>query len=156
MSAEKIVAELGLQPHPEGGHYREVYRAAQKVVTPHGPRSASTAIYFLLAKGQVSRLHRIKSDELWHHYAGGTLHIHDLSPDGTYTLHRLGTDVARGEQLQVCVPAGHWFGAAPAPESEFVLSGCTVAPGFEFSDLEFADRDAIVALHPASVQWGLF
>lgn len=156
MSADRIIAGLGLLPHPEGGHYREVYRATQQVLAPQGPRSASTAIYFLLAKGQVSRLHRIKSDELWHHYAGGTLHIHDLSPEGDYTLHRLGTDVAQGEQLQVCIAAGHWFGAVPAPDTEFVLSGCTVAPGFEFADLEFADRDAIIALHPASESWGLF
>src|SRR6185369_5758090 len=117
-------------------YYRETYRAAGQIQVPGiaGSRNVSTAIYYLLAAGDRSMLHRIKSDEAWHFYAGDPLLIVSLSPDGTLLETRLGNNVAQGETPQHIVPAGHWFGACPAEGSAFALVGCTVAPGFDFAD----------------------
>jgi hypothetical protein len=145
-----LVRELGLQPHPEGGFYRETYRAAPGV---GGGRAASTMIYFLLPAGHVSRLHRIDADEGWHHYLGGTLEIFELDPAapgaGVQTT-RLGKELARGEVPQHLVPAGRWFGAAPADGSPYALVGCTVAPGFEFATFELGTRAGLLREFPAA------
>jgi predicted cupin superfamily sugar epimerase len=149
-TVETLVRELGLQPHPEGGYYRETYRAAQAGADG---RAASTAIYFLLPKGQVSRLHRIDADEGWHLYLGGPLEIYELDerePHAPPLITMLGTDLDRGERPQHVVPAGHWFGAAPAPGAAYALVGCTVAPGFEFARFELGDRARLSALFPGA------
>jgi hypothetical protein len=138
-----LIRTLGLEPHPEGGWFRETYRAAQRDA---GGRAASTLIYFLLRRGQVSKLHRIDADEGWHLYQGGPLLIHELDrtqPEAPPRSTRLGTDVARGERPQYLVPAGRWFGAELAPEAAFALVGCSVAPAFEFARFELARRDAL-------------
>jgi predicted cupin superfamily sugar epimerase len=146
------VERLSLRPHPEGGHYRETYRAAEAVAAhclpPRfgGARSFSTAIYFLLEAGQFSALHRLKQDEAWHYYAGGPLLVHDLAPDGTCTVHQLGLNFDAGERPQAVVPAGHVFGATV--EAPFALVGCTVAPGFDFADFEMPGRAELVRLFP--------
>lgn len=145
--AAAVISALGLQPHPEGGWYRETYRAALTVALGPDTRAASTAIYYLLAHGDRSRLHRIRSDELWHHHAGTALTIHVFGPAG-YTALPLGTDLAAGERPQHCVRAGEWFGATVDQPGGWALVGCTVAPGFEFADLEFADRAELTAAHP--------
>jgi predicted cupin superfamily sugar epimerase len=141
---EELVDRYQLQPHPEGGHFRETYRA------PRGAngRSASTAIYFLLPKGARSKLHRLKSDEVWHFYLGGPLVVVEISPKGQITETRLGHNHARGEVLQHVVPAGHWFGAYPATGSAYSFVGCTVAPGFEFDEFELAQREELVESYP--------
>ena len=147
-SAADLVRDLQLLPHPEGGFYRETYRAAQV----HGGRAASTMIYFLLPAGRVSRLHRIDADEGWHHYLGGTLEIFELDeaePDRPRVT-RLGKDLAAGELPQHIVPAGRWFGAAPAAGSAYALVGCTVAPGFEFAHFELGTRTRLLARFPAA------
>lgn len=136
-SAE-LIAQLALVPHPEGGHYRETYRAQHQVSTPRGPRAASTAILFLLQEGERSHWHRIQSDEAWHFHGGDALLVHELSPGGAATTTRLGMDLAGGEQPQHVVPAGSWFAAEPAPDSPWSLVSCTVAPGFDFADFELA------------------
>ena len=136
-SAE-LISRLHLSPHPEGGHYRETYRASEQVPTPRGLRAASTAILFLLAAGERSCWHRIHSDEGWHFHHGGRLLIHQLSPSGQAHTTRLGLDLAAGERPQHVVPAGHWFAAEPAAGSAWSLVGCTVAPGFDFADFELA------------------
>ena len=152
--AEFWIERLRLAPHPEGGYFRETYRAAHAIPAGSlptrygGPRVASTAIYFLLRAGEVSALHRIKSDELWHFYAGGPLLVSALGPDGERRDVTLGPDPDAGHTLQAVVPAGHWFGAAPCPGTDYALVGCTVAPGFEFADLELADRGGLVARYP--------
>ena len=138
-AAARWIRSLGLTPHPEGGHYRETYRGSGKV---------STAIYFLLEGRQVSRLHRIRSDELWHHYAGGPLTVSAIAPTGSLTEFTLGDDLDAGQAPQGVVPAGHWFGAALASPETYALVGCTVAPGFDFTDLELAHREALVAEFP--------
>jgi predicted cupin superfamily sugar epimerase len=146
--AAALAKSLGLEPHPEGGFYKETYRSPETVQTDRGPRSASTAIYFLLPKGAKSRLHRIKSDELWHFYGGGPLRIVEIRPGGEIVETVLSTD-----NPQHCVPAGAWFGSLPEPGSAFSLVGCTVAPGFDFADFELADRDSLLKEFPSAKDW---
>ncbi len=134
--ARRIVEALGLEPHPEGGWFRETWRAA----APPGERGAGTAIYYLLEAGQVSRWHRIDATEIWHWYAGAPLDL-ALSPDGRSRQDLvLGPDIASGERPQVIVPAGCWQSAAPrggGPASH-TLAGCTVSPAFDFAGFELA------------------
>ena len=147
--APELIARLQLVRHPEGGWFRETYRSAESVPVAGlpdrfaGDRVFSTAIYFLLEEGDISALHRIRSDELWHFYAGSPLLIHAILPDGSYQGWRLGT----ADLFQAVVPAGCWFGAEPV-DGEFALVGCTVAPGFDFSDFELASRCQLTARYP--------
>ncbi|SDD52154.1 hypothetical protein SAMN05216345_110130 [Cupriavidus sp. YR651] len=149
----RLIRELGLTPHPEGGFYRETYRDAARVVrqADGAELSASTAIYYLLCDDAFSAWHRIRSDEGWHFYAGDPLDVHVLHADGTLLTHHLGNPlVARGTTYQAVVPAGCWFAAERAGgDSGFSLAGCTVAPGFEFSEFELADPAALTSAHPA-------
>lgn len=150
--ADEWIRRLELVPHPEGGYFRETYRAPLRVTGAEGRvRNASTAIYFLLRRGQFSALHRISSDELWHFYAGGSLAVHAIFPDGTLSTWKLGMDIASGESPQCVVPAGAWFGAELVeddPATDFALVGCTVAPGFEFHDFELANRADLISCFP--------
>ena len=148
MIPAELAATLGLAPHPEGGFFRETYRAAESFV-PAGigkPRSVSTAILYLLGNGDKSRFHRIKSDELWHYHLGCGLRLTELLPGGSISETIIGPDVAAGQKLQHAVPAGAWFGAEPL--SDFALVGCTVAPGFDFADFELGKRNALVEEYP--------
>lgn len=129
-----LIARLNLEPHPEGGWYREVYRSALAVETPRGPRAAITTIHYLLAAGQFSRWHVVDSDEVWHFYRGQSLELLTYVP-GSRQLGRLelcGSDSAH--QVAV-VPAGVW--QAARPQGEYALVGCTVGPGFAFEDFRF-------------------
>ena len=131
-----LVDMLDLRPHPEGGWFRETYRASRHDAAG---RAASTLIYFLLLPGQVSKLHRIDADESWHLYLGGPLLIHEL--DATTAAVQttvLGSALERGERPQHVVPAGRWFGAELAAGAPFALVGCAVAPGFEFERFQLA------------------
>jgi predicted cupin superfamily sugar epimerase len=153
-SAASWIAHLGLAPHPEGGHFRETYRAAEGTDGAHlparygGARPHGTAIYFLLRAGEISALHRIKSDEIWHFYAGGPLVVSVIHPDGEHRDVALGADPNHGHVPQAVVPAGSWFGATLRPGAVYALVGCTVAPGFDFADFELADRRALVERYP--------
>ncbi|MBI5202737.1 MAG: cupin domain-containing protein [Elusimicrobia bacterium] len=142
MTAEELVRRLDLAPHPEGGFYRETYRAKESVETARGARPASTAILYLLPRGQVSRLHRIKSDELWHFHLGSPLKVVELAVSGARE------SVVGPDSPQHAVGAGTWFGAEPL--GEFALVGCTVAPGFDFADFELGERAALVKAFPAA------
>lgn len=132
ISPPDIVGLLDLEPHPEGGHYRETWRAS----VPTGSRSPGTAIYYLLQAGEVSRWHRVDADEIWHWYAGSPLAL-TQSPDGrlSETL-RLGPDLANGERPQIIVPAHTWQTAESL--GAWTLVGCTVSPGFVFEGFELA------------------
>lgn len=141
---DQLIADYQLAPHPEGGYFRETYRSKQTLAG--SGRSLSTAIYYLLPAGQRSLLHRIGADEVWHFYRGDPLLVIELQPGATAKVTRLGC--AQGELLQHVVPAGTWFGALPAPGSRYSLVGCTVSPGFEFSDFELGQRDALLAQFP--------
>jgi len=134
MTADDIIARLGLQPHPEGGHYREMFRAPP--LEQGAPRGASTAIYFLLRAGERSHWHKVDADELFHHYAGAPLEL-ALSDDGHRLCHlRVGTDFELGELPQAVVPRGVWQAARSL--GRWTLVGCTVAPAFEFAGFELA------------------
>jgi len=143
LNAATLIDQLELQPHPEGGHYRETYRSSQLVATPQGPRAASTAILFLLAAGESSCWHRIRSDELWHHHGGGGLRIFELDAGGQVRRTQVGLELAGGERPQHVVPAGSWFAATPVEGHPWSLVGCTVAPGFDFADFELASRSQL-------------
>lgn len=155
MTAEDFVRHLQLQPHPEGGFYKETYRSAGVIPAAclpgsfPGDRSYSTAIYYLLQRGDFSSFHRIRSDEGWHFYAGGTLLVHILEEGGRYSCARLGGRVEAGERFQLVVPAGAWFAAETAPGTSFALAGCTVAPGFDFADFELATKEQLKKSFPA-------
>jgi len=132
MKADDIIRELGLEPHPEGGHFRETFRDS----AGPGRRAASTAIYYLLKAGESSHWHRVDASETWHFYAGDPLEL-ALSPDEiAIERHVLGPDIAKHQRPQLVVPAGVWQSARPL--GAFTLVGCTVAPGFEFSGFEMA------------------
>ena len=132
---------LKLQPHPEGGHYAEVYRSALEINVAgfDGVRNICTSIFFLLEAGETSALHRIKSDELWYHHDGGVLEIIEIDEAGNEITTKLGKSIHAGCTLQHVVKAGRWFGARPAGDSEFCLVGCQVSPGFDFRDFELKE-----------------
>ncbi|SCY81727.1 cupin domain-containing protein [Desulfoluna spongiiphila] len=149
----ELIAALDLTPHPEGGYYRETYKSglcfdamAENPSFP-GRRSTGAAIYFLLEGRDISRMHRIKADELWHFYEGTPLTVHVIHPDGTLEDIRLGSDIARGETFQALVKAGCWFGASLEGDGH-ALVGCTTHPGFEFEDFEMAERDDLLSQWP--------
>ena len=147
LTAQDLIRLLDLAPHPEGGHFRETFRDAP----PPSPfplagegragvsRAASTAIYFLLARGERSHWHRIDAVETWHWYAGAPLALDIARQPGRIEQLTLGGDLAAGERPQVVVPAHAWQAAASL--GDWTLCGCTVAPGFEFSGFELAPKD---------------
>ncbi len=153
-SARTYIEALGLQAHPEGGFFRETYRSDQMMavaVAGAGAvvrRNVCTGIYFLLEQGNFSAFHRIKSDEMWHFYAGQALEVLELSSTGELRCTRLGPDILQGEVPQHVVPADTWFAARVAADSAFALVGCTVAPGFDFADFCLAQRATLLASFP--------
>lgn len=131
MNPDEIIAALGLEPHPEGGYFKETFRDANAAGRDH-----STAIYYLLKNGEQSHWHRVDAAEAWHHYAGGPLLL-AIAEDGTPPIEIvLGDDIAAGQRPQAVVPKGAWQSARPL--GEFALIGCTVAPGFDFAGFEMA------------------
>jgi predicted cupin superfamily sugar epimerase len=147
------IDHLKLQQHPEGGFYKETYRSKGSVkqdCLPNefsGERNFSTSIYFLLRSSDRSCFHRIKSDELWHYHAGSSLTLFLLSEDGLSRF-LLGSNVEKNESLQIAIPANTWFGALVNEPESYVLSGCTVSPGFDFADFEIADRNQLLRQFP--------
>ena len=156
MMRDVLIERFGLQPHPEGGYFRETFRGADRVVReltrdaePGETRSASTAIYYMLCDGAHSAWHRIRSDEVWHFYAGEPIDVHIIDTAGQLLTHRLGNALTHHDAVfQAVVPAGHWFAAELCDPEAFALVGCTVAPGFEFSEFELADMAALTKAYP--------
>jgi uncharacterized protein len=136
LSAAEVMRLLDLKPHPEGGHYRQTFRDRRTV---DGARAASTAIYFLLARGERSHWHKVDAVEVWHYHAGAPLKL-EIAADAKGPIERLtlGADLAAGERPQAIVPAHAWQAAQSL--GEWTLVGCTVAPGFEFSTFELAPK----------------
>jgi predicted cupin superfamily sugar epimerase len=131
LTAAAVIRLLDLKPHPEGGHFREMFRDERQV---DGEHAASTAIYFLLARGERSHWHRIDAVEMWHWYAGAPLELEIAQGEGRNERVTLGNDLASGQRPQAVVPAHAWQAAQSL--GDWTLCGCTVAPGFDFSGFE--------------------
>jgi uncharacterized protein len=152
--AKDWIEKLRLEPHPEGGYFRRTYRSevviAREALPPEftGARAASTAIYFLLEEENFSAFHRLRSDEVWHFYAGAPVLVHVIAQDGEYSSILLGCDLEEGQVPQAVVRAGCWFASHVADWKSFAVVGCTVAPGFDFQDFEMGKRAELVARFP--------
>ncbi len=157
LSPQPLIEQYQLQPHPEGGWYKETYRSSELIAATAlperfaGSRAFATAIYFLLEEGNFSAFHRIKSDECWHFYAGDPLQVFVIQTNGELEIIDLGNDISMGQLFQYIVPANCWFASRPAPASKFCFVGCTVSPGFDFADFELADKTALMALYPQHI-----
>jgi predicted cupin superfamily sugar epimerase len=148
MTAPDIIEQLQLQPHPEGGFYKETYRAGFSISSPDNKqRNISTAIYYLLQDADKSHFHRIKSDECWFFHEGQPLEILTIQ-DGQLVTITLGKNLHEGETLQAVIPAGIWFAARVKSGTGFGLVSCTVAPGFDFADFEMAERAHLSSSYP--------
>jgi uncharacterized protein len=153
-SAAYWIQKLKLEPHPEGGYFRQTYRSAITIAREallaefSGSRAASTAIYFLLEGKNFSAFHRLRSDEVWHFYAGSPLRVHVIEPDGTYHCIRMGNDPQAEQEFQYVVQAGCWFASHAEDWVSWALVGCTVTPGFDYEDFEIAKRGELVRKYP--------
>jgi len=150
-----IIKKLELKPHPEGGYFRETYRSLGEInkeslnTDYNGKRNYSTCIYFLLTSDTFSAFHKIKQDEIWHFYDGSPIILHTISETGDYKKHTIGRDFSRGEIPQLVVPGNHWFAATVINKNDYSLVGCTVSPGFDFSDFELPTRKELIVKFPA-------
>jgi uncharacterized protein len=148
------IEKLRLEAHPEGGYFRQTYRSemaiARDALPPgfSGARAASTAIYFLLEGKNFSAFHRLRSDEVWHFYAGSALVVHVIDSSGQYSSILLGSDTETGQVFQAVVQAGCWFASEVEDGRGWALVGCTVAPGFEFEDFEMGKREELTGRYP--------
>ena len=147
--AERIVKALNLSKHPEGGYFSEVYRSDETIENDlserfSGKHSLYTSIYFLLSENDYSAFHVLKSDEIWHFYEGTTLDIHIINPDGVLRTVSLGRNFEADEHFQYCIKAGHFFAAEVRDKSSFALVGCTVSPGFDYSDFELCKEKELI------------
>jgi predicted cupin superfamily sugar epimerase len=153
-NARHWIEKLQLEPHPEGGYFRQTYRSdmmiAHEALPPGfgGARAASTAIYFLLEGENFSAFHRLRSDEVWHFYAGSPLAVDVIQPAGLWSTILLGDDPDAGQVFQAVVCAGCWFASHVADWRGWALVGCTVAPGFDFEDFEMAKREELLTKYP--------
>lgn len=154
MTADEVVKALDLKPHPvEGGFFRETYRSNDVLplaVLPRntGPRSQSTAIYYLLTPTAISALHRLPTDEVFHFYLGDPIRMLQLWPDGSSQTLILGSDIGKGHQPQAVVPGGVWQGSVLIEGGKFALLGATMAPGFDYEDYDSGDRDELTRIWP--------
>ncbi|QMU29716.1 cupin domain-containing protein [Adhaeribacter radiodurans] len=148
MDVQDLIRRLKLQPHPEGGFYRETYRSNQSLVNNQGQnRNVSTAIFYLLQDNYKSAFHRILSDELWFFHQGLTVEI-VIIQDGQLTSVLLGNDFEKGEIPQAIIPANTWFAAKIKNRTGYSLISCTVAPGFDFADFELAEKEKLLQQFP--------
>ncbi len=154
LDVQQVIEALNLQPLTiEGGYFRETYRASLVIpgkalpATYAGDRNASTCIYYLLTPETFSAIHRVKSDEVFHFYAGDAVEMLQLWPSGEAKIVLLHNDLAAGHEPQHVVPAGVWQGCRLVPGGNWALMGCTVAPGFDYADFELADRQQLLAAH---------
>jgi len=150
--AKYYIQKLQLNKHPEGGYFKEIYRAGEMyfIDTPKKnlKRNVSTSIYFLLDGVQVSKFHRLNSDELWHFYDGTSVKIYIIDEKGKLTKILLGKKTDNGELFQAVIKKNTWFAAEVVNKKSFALIGCTVSPGFDFSDFELAERKTLSLQFP--------
>lgn len=152
--SEKIIQKLQLEPHPEGGYFKETYRSTGKIsqvdlgTNYEGTRNHSTCIYFLLKADKFSAFHKINQDEIWHFYQGSPVIIHMISMDGKYWNVEVGCDFDQEQLPQYVVPGNTYFAAEVIKPNEYTLVGCTVSPGFDFKDFELPNRHELVTMFP--------
>jgi len=152
--ADYYIQKLQLKKHPEGGYYNEIYRSAEMIYTEALPerygssRNFTTSIYFLLKGKDKSLFHRLKSDEIWHYYDGSPAKIYLLDESGNLSEITIGKNLDSGEVLQAVIQRGNWFAAELTDKKSFILTGCSVSPGFEFSDFELAVRKDLLEKYP--------
>jgi uncharacterized protein len=144
--AAQLIKKLGLEKHPEGGYFKQTYRSDTMVNVEgfDGPRNISTTIYYMLVGGQFSAFHRLKSDEIWHHYAGGSITLYAITNDGKLSRIKIGRD----GKPQTVMKAGTWFAAALNGKKSYCLTGCTMSPGFDYRDWELARKDELARMYP--------
>jgi predicted cupin superfamily sugar epimerase len=153
-SAKYWIKKLELTEHPEGGYFKEAYRDDEVIKNDHLPsrfksdRNYSTAIYYLLDGNNFSAFHKIKSDEIWHFYAGSSLIIYLFDKDGNLKEFILGNNPEKDEHLMAVIPKESWFAAKVIDNNSFSLIGCTVAPGFHFDDFELGNRENLIRQYP--------
>jgi predicted cupin superfamily sugar epimerase len=145
-AATQLIKKLGLEKHPEGGYFKETYKSGiiTNIAGYDGPRHAASAIYYMLVGDQFSAFHRIKSDELWHHYAGSPLILYAIDTNGKLSKIKMG----KGGVPQAVIKADTWFAASPNNKNSYCLLGCTVSPGFDYRDWELAKRAELIKLYP--------
>lgn len=153
MNIDYLVKHLQLQPHPEGGFYKEVYRSTTTIPSdalPNypGDRNHCTSIYFLLTSDNFSGFHRIKQDEIWNFYGGSPLYVHVIDREGNYTRYEVGMELEKGATPQLVVPGGCWFASSVKDSNNYSFVGCTVAPGFDFEDFELATFESLSKEYP--------
>ncbi len=153
-TARYWIEKLQLQKHPEGGYFKEVYRADEKILKHclherySGERNHSTSIYFLITGEEYSAFHRSKSDETWHFYTGSIITIHTINRNGEYSAVKVGSNPEKGEVFQFTIPHGTWFAASVDEPDSFALVGCTVSPGFNYDDFELGKREEMLKSFP--------
>jgi len=154
-NAEYWINKLGMNKHPEGGYFAEVFRSEGVIKKEHlperysGDRNYSTSIYFLITDREFSAFHRIKSDEIWHFYFGSPVTVHIIDKEGKYSVIKLGNDPEKGETIQAVFPAGIWFAGEVTEKDGYALFGCTVAPGFDYDDFELGKRGELAKEFPS-------
>ena len=141
--SDKLISMLGLEAHPEGGYFKETYRSPLKIHSPavQAVRHAMTDIYFLLTSGQFSRFHQVKHDELWNFYEGGPLRLYDYDAVKAELKTIILGPMPDCDAYKYVIAADHWQAAEPM--SGYTLAGCTVAPGFDFNDFSFFEKDSL-------------
>lgn len=155
MTADQLKKLLNLEPHPcEGGWFRQTWRSEEKIPNAALParysaaRAAGTCIYYLLESTTFSEMHRLASDEIFHFYYGDAVEMLLLPPDGSGQTVTLGSNLARGQHLQLIVPKDVWQGSRLLPGGKVALLGCTVSPGFDYADYETGRRDELIREYP--------
>jgi len=152
--AQNYIEKLQLKSHPEGGYYKEIYRAGEMILPEHLPkryksaRNISTSIYFLLEGNQISHFHRLKSDEQWHYYDGSSIILYVIGESGNLSKILLGRNIEKGESPQTIIKHNSWFAAELSDKTSFALIGCTVTPGFDFNDFELGKRSELIDTFP--------
>lgn len=148
MNVRMLIQKFGLQPHPEGGFYKETYRTKEMIKTKDGrTRNIGTAIYYLLEDDNKSHFHRLKSDELWFFHQGNTLEIVLIEDEKLSTIN-LGNEVEKEEVAQTIIPANTWFAAKVKSGKGYALVSCTVSPGFDFIDFEMGKKEDLIQQYP--------
>ncbi len=152
--AKYYIDKLKLTPHPEGGYYREIYRSGEFIHIEGLPdryknkRAFSTSIYFLIEGRQISKFHRLKSDETWHFYDGCSIKIYILDENKNLNEIIIGKDLSEGNLFQFTIKKNNWFAAELIEKDSFALIGCSVSPGFDFEDFELAERNYLIKNYP--------